>query len=368
MAGRHWWQFWRGGRSRSEVPNACPACGRPARPKEFKASFWCVECRKTVATSDKTVSGFIRSEIKYAVTSGGVDALRRLIERCKEYDDGILALKEARRQCPSSWQAFREVLDDAIKDWAQLPLHGSTGKTAATESSGPIGDSLVPGDPVQRDRWARIEAQMRITLNRLQNYGVYEDQVVRIMSEMRELQSIFFNHVFGGDLDAEMEYFPKDIYTRRELIIFGKIAAQSHRLREAAKGLPDIVMRDGALDPEKYHYWWISKNLIKLHGDLVWVSYLSHFPKFEINFKYRDGKLVYSGERTGTYDVNFLTLGYHGEGPRYARVFLDAAGFRLTPEELASIMPGDVIERSSGAATIVRGADKLRTWPIYSRR
>jgi hypothetical protein len=109
-------------------------------------------------------------------------------------------------------------------------------------------------------------------------------------------------------------------------------------------------------DAQRYHYWHISKNLIQMHGPLIRVSYLSHFPKFEISFEYQDGFRLYSGQRTGAYDIHFLSLGYEGEGPRYARVFLEAAGFELTEEEIESIRPGDAIKKGFLGSIIVRGA------------
>lgn len=54
-----------------------------------------------------------------------------------------------------------------------------------------------------------------------------------------------------------------------------------------------------------------------------------------------------------------MTLGYVGEGPRYARHFLAAAGFHLTSEQIDSIKPGDSIELRDGRAIIVREKDKV---------
>ena len=165
----------------------------------------------------------------------------------------------------------------------------------------------------------------------------------------------------------ELAYFPRGIPTRRELIAFGQSPRQYHLLNECAKGLPKLVLRDppspgiqyaagGDIpDPEKYHYWHMSKNLAAIHGPLMQASYLSHFPKFEIDFEYADGFHLYSGARTGVYNIHFLSLGYVGEGPRYARVFLAAAGLDLTPEQIESICPGDIIKSSTNGSLIVRG-------------
>jgi ankyrin repeat protein len=170
----------------------------------------------------------------------------------------------------------------------------------------------------------------------------------------------------------ELAYFPKGIPTRRELIAFGQSPREYHLLNDCAKGLPQLVLRDppspgiqyaaggNIPDTEKYHYWHISKNLVAIHGPLVQVSYLSHFPKFEIDFEYADGFHLHSGERTGVYNIHFLSLGYVGEGPRYARVFLAAAGLDLTPEQIDSIRPGDIIKSSTNGPLIVRGIESAR--------
>lgn len=106
-------------------------------------------------------------------------------------------------------------------------------------------------------------------------------------------------------------------------------------------------------------YERMSNDLVAKHGPLVGVDYASHFPKFEIWFCYQDGTRIYSGQRTGHYDIHFLTLGYVGEGPRYARHFLAAAGFDLTSEQIESIEPGDSIQLRDGKAVIVKEKDRI---------
>jgi len=106
--------------------------------------------------------------------------------------------------------------------------------------------------------------------------------------------------------------------------------------------------------PVEASYELISRQLISEHGPLILVEYLSHFPKFEINFHYQDGTRIYSGERTGKYDINFLSLGYTGEGPRYAEYFLGAAGFKLSHAVIAGIKPGDQIVLENGKPKIVK--------------
>jgi ankyrin repeat protein len=107
--------------------------------------------------------------------------------------------------------------------------------------------------------------------------------------------------------------------------------------------------------PIETSYVAMSTQLVRDHGLLERVEYLSHWPKFEIKFYYRDGTSIYSGQRTGKHDINFLSLGYVGEGPRYARHFLEAAGFNLTTDEIACIKVGDNIVVRDGKAVLIKG-------------
>lgn len=112
--------------------------------------------------------------------------------------------------------------------------------------------------------------------------------------------------------------------------------------------------------PVEQFYERMSKELINKHGPLVSVDYISHFPKFEMYFAYKDGMRIYSGQRTGHYDIHFLSLGYVGEGPRYAQHFLSAAGFDLTSEQIESIKPGDSILLKNKKAVIQKKKDKVK--------
>ncbi len=103
----------------------------------------------------------------------------------------------------------------------------------------------------------------------------------------------------------------------------------------------------------------MSKDLIRVHGPLMRVDYITHYPTFAIWFFYKDGTSIYSGQRTGRHDIHFLSLGYVGEGPRYAEQFLAAAGFILTSEEIESIDAGDGIELRGDKPIIVRKRDKV---------
>ena len=97
---------------------------------------------------------------------------------------------------------------------------------------------------------------------------------------------------------------------------------------------------DGPID---VFYAKMSRDIVAVHGSLLKAEYISHYPVFEIRFHYEDGTIIKSGQRTGKYDINFLSLGYKGEGPRYSKEFLDAAGCNRTGDEIAAIKPGDVI-------------------------
>jgi rubrerythrin len=95
--------------------------------------------------------------------------------------------------------------------------------------------------------------------------------------------------------------------------------------------------------PIELGYRKMARGLAQQFGSLQYVEYLSHYPNFEINFVF-DTHTIYSGRRRGEYDINFLSLGYVGEGPRYAQSFLDELGFSMTSEEIASITPGAIIK------------------------
>jgi hypothetical protein len=133
-------------------------------------------------------------------------------------------------------------------------------------------------------------------------------------------------------------------------------AENSGNMVRAAADLEMLHYDGGRAEP---FYERLSRDLVAKHGPLVSVDYVSHFPKFEIWFCYKDGHRIYSGERAGNYDIHFLTLGYIGEGPRCARHFLTAAGFDLPAEEIESIKPGDSIQRQDGKTVVVRQKDKV---------
>jgi len=106
----------------------------------------------------------------------------------------------------------------------------------------------------------------------------------------------------------------------------------------------------------RYHpiatqYRQMARELISKYGPLKRVEYLSHFPGFEINFVF-ENKTVYSGKRSGQYDIHFLSLGYVGEGPRYAREFLAEAGFSMSSDDIEAIKPGAIIQLRKGTVFV----------------
>ena len=103
--------------------------------------------------------------------------------------------------------------------------------------------------------------------------------------------------------------------------------------------------------PIECGYRKLAQQYREVWGELRSVEYLSHFPKFEINFNF-EKSTVYSGARQGKYDINFLSLGYYGEGPKYARAFMDELGFSLTADEIANITPGAVLTVEDGKVII----------------
>jgi hypothetical protein len=111
--------------------------------------------------------------------------------------------------------------------------------------------------------------------------------------------------------------------------------------------------------PIELGYRKMARDLVQQYGSLRSVEYLSHYPNFEINFTF-DTYTVYSGRRRGEYDINFLSLGYVGEGPRYTQAFLDELGFSMTSEEIASIKPGAIIKLDGDKVVVqYKAAEKI---------
>jgi len=152
-----------------------------------------------------------------------------------------------------------------------------------------------------------------------------------------------------------LSHFKQPVSEEEYAVLSGSIE-NMQPMFSAASSLVTLQYTGG---PVEQYYERMSKDLIRKYGPLVGVDYVSHYPKFEIWFCYKDGTRIYSGERTGHYDIHFMSLGYTGEGPRYARHFLTAAGFDLTSEQIESIEPGDSIQLKDSKTVIVREKDKV---------
>lgn len=103
--------------------------------------------------------------------------------------------------------------------------------------------------------------------------------------------------------------------------------------------------------PIERGYRRLARQYRDAYGALQSVEYISHFPKFEILFNFEKAA-IYSGPRQGAYDIHFLSLGYIGEGPRYAKAFMDELGFSLTTEEIDGINPGALMTLVDGKVII----------------
>jgi hypothetical protein len=108
--------------------------------------------------------------------------------------------------------------------------------------------------------------------------------------------------------------------------------------------------------PAEWQYRAMARAFINDYGPLQRVEYLSHYPEFRIKFVFNK-KTIYSERRTGALDINYLSLGYVGNGPTYARAFLDEAGFSMTFEEIKYIEPGDVLTLQNGKVVKRRKED-----------
>ncbi len=103
--------------------------------------------------------------------------------------------------------------------------------------------------------------------------------------------------------------------------------------------------------PFENGYKALGQRLKMKFGHLERVEYLSHYPDFEINFVFK-GATVFSGKRREKADIDFLTLGYVGEGPRYCQYFLEGLDFPLSAGEIKKIEPGAVIQKTGSKISI----------------
>lgn len=160
----------------------------------------------------------------------------------------------------------------------------------------------------------------------------------------------------GGQSSPPTSPLAQPSHTGKGYVVVSGTSENMEPMMRAGTALTTLQYDGG---PAEQFYERMSRDLISKHGPLVGVDYASHFPKFEIWFCYKDDARIYSGQRTGNYDIHFMSLGYVGQGPRHARHFLAAAGFDLTSEEIESIKPGDSIQLRDGKAVIVREKDKV---------
>ncbi|MDT8413649.1 MAG: hypothetical protein RQ875_14375, partial [Vicingaceae bacterium] len=123
------------------------------------------------------------------------------------------------------------------------------------------------------------------------------------------------------------------------------------------ESLQETISYNGG-SPEQY-YERMSKELINRHGKLVQVDFSSAYPDYEIYFAYEDERRIYSGSPTGNYDIHSMTLGYLGEGSRYAKHFLASAGFDISDEQINSIKPGDSLRLENEIVVIQKKKDKV---------
>ncbi|MBN2266757.1 MAG: S1 RNA-binding domain-containing protein [Candidatus Babeliaceae bacterium] len=147
-------------------------------------------------------------------------------------------------------------------------------------------------------------------------------------------------------LEKEKFFHKNDIQTGRDSIATEEVLQKNKEISAANRIYDDYQGSSGIED----FYAQMSRDLVAEHGPLTKIECISLFPNFEIQFFYHDGASVYSGQRTGKHDIHFLSLGYVGEGSRYAKCFLAAAGFDLTWKEIEAIKPGDIITRKGEEA------------------
>lgn len=148
----------------------------------------------------------------------------------------------------------------------------------------------------------------------------------------------FLKHLFG----TKQEKPPSPSQTSTPLGHSHSAALQRTEVR-TTQDKPEHRVCDYSGGDVEAFYAKMSRDLVSLHGPLKRVEYLEHFPTFRIRFIYEDGAVIRSDERSGRYDIHFLSLGYVGEGPRYTKAFLAAAGVDLSTNEIERVAPGDVL-------------------------
>lgn len=99
-----------------------------------------------------------------------------------------------------------------------------------------------------------------------------------------------------------------------------------------------------AYETESRH---MARELAATHGKLRKVRILTHFPDFNIDFKFDDGVVVRSGKRTGVLDIHMLSFGYYGTGPIMSHAFLEELGYDLLYSQVTSLRAPVVLFKRS---------------------
>jgi ssDNA-binding Zn-finger/Zn-ribbon topoisomerase 1 len=87
----------------------------------------------------------------------------------------------------------------------------------------------------------------------------------------------------------------------------------------------------------------LARDLKAAHGKLKVIHFKSHFPNFEIDFDFSDGKRICSGKGVGDI-VGAFAFGYFGGGPNRLQIFLDEMGLSISADEIEKIKPGTTME------------------------
>lgn len=111
----------------------------------------------------------------------------------------------------------------------------------------------------------------------------------------------------------------------------------------------------------------LAKELTAAHGKLIAIHFKSHFPNFEIDFDFSDGKRIHSGKSAGGI-VGMFAFGYLGGGPTRLQVFLDEMGISISLDEIEKIKPGTTMKVESKASAPPTPAQTKRVETPARRR
>jgi hypothetical protein len=96
-------------------------------------------------------------------------------------------------------------------------------------------------------------------------------------------------------------------------------------------------------DPNVKRSRAIARELKAAHGKLKAVHFKSHYPNFEIDFDFSDGKRISSGASAGDI-VGTFAFGYLGGGPNRLQTFLDEMGCSISVKEIEKLKAGTTLE------------------------